>query len=114
MSLFPVQANSCTFVTTAPAPADPFRGGVRLGAAGNYTLACLSGDVNTGVGGLRFDADGAVLVEDSTAGLPDGTVYSNGLPISPAGALCVSTDVAVQYNQGMPFTANGSLKGSIV
>jgi hypothetical protein len=114
MSLFPVQADSCTFVVAAPAPEDPFVNGVRLAAAGNFTRACLAGAVNDGVGGLRFDANGAVLVVDSSAGLPANTTYSGGLPISPAGALCVGSGPTASYNQGMSFIGNGSLKGGIV
>ena len=114
MSLFPVQSGSCTFVLAAPDANDPFRNGIRLFDTGNGTRACTSGDVNTGTAGLRFNAAGAVLVEDTTAGLPAGTTYSNGLPISPDGALCVADDAAAYYNAGLPYAANGSIAGVIV
>lgn len=113
MSLFPVQSGACSFVALPPNPEDPFRNGIRVFAADNGTRACLAGDVNDGTYGLRFDPNGAVLVVDSTAGLPSGTTYANGLPIAPSGALCVADDTTTWYNQGLPYTANGSIRGTI-
>jgi hypothetical protein len=114
MSLFPVQSGSCSFVALPSLPQDPYRNGVRLFATGNATRATTVGPYTVGVSGLLFDAEGKVLVVDSTAGLPPGTAYNNGLPISPAGELCVADDATVSYNHGMPYTANGSIRGTIL
>jgi hypothetical protein len=46
---------------------------------------------------------------DATAGLPSGTQYVNGIPVSPLGAICISSDVAVTYSNGLPYAANGAL-----
>jgi hypothetical protein len=52
--------------------------------------------------------DGQVICVDATAGLPTGTQYCNGLPLSN-GALCISTGAAVSYSNGLPFAANGAV-----
>jgi hypothetical protein len=52
--------------------------------------------------------DGQVICVDATAGLPTGTQYCNGLPLS-GGALCISTGAAVSYSNGLPFAANGAV-----
>jgi len=114
MSLFPVTSEQCQFVAATPLATDAFRNGIRIQAGDNGTRACLAGAVNVGTNGLLFDPNGAVLVQDTTAGLPPGTIYSGGLPIAPSGALCVDSGAAVTYNQGMPYTANGSIKGIVI
>lgn len=112
MSLFPVHNDACGFNLAGVIPQDYFRNGVLLNAAGTVTKAALAGGVNF-QNGLQFTANGQVIVVDSTLGLPAGTTYVNGLPLSPAGALCVSSDAAVSYNHGLPFTENGSIRGVI-
>lgn len=116
MSLFPVdQSNLCIF-STAIGMTVFARNGVFL-RPNNVTQATVAGvHSNYGVGGLSFDADGSVRIVDSQAGLPAGTQYQNGLPMTPDGRLCVDGSGAAQavaYNHGMPYTANGSIAGLI-
>lgn len=60
-------------------------------------------------GGFGFTAAGAMCVVDASAGLPAGTVYVSGLPVSD-GALCIDASGAVDhYVSGAPVTVTGAL-----
>lgn len=115
MSLFPVVAGQCPFGLAAVAATDAAREGVILNAAGTLTRAALAAGVgaNVGTAGLTFTATGQLLVVDATAGLPANTIYNNGLPISPAGALCVANAAAAYFNHELPYAANGAIAGTI-
>lgn len=111
MSLFPVQPSEvCAFDLLPVVSADQPRHGIYLRSNG-AVKSTLGPATKVGVGGLLFNDEGALFVE---YGVPVGTTYANGIPVSPAGAVCVEDTPAVSYNQGMPYTASGAIAGFIV
>lgn len=108
MALFPISSNAVQLNTTTPTAADQFSNGIRLKADNSAVFAALSGGGQY-QNGFLLDANGAVICVDATSSLPAGTQYTNGLPISPAGALCVSTGPVDEWIGGLPFAANGAL-----
>jgi len=95
-----------TLSTDSVEATDTFSNGVLLSAAG-LNRAIDSGGDEYSNGLLRTDS-GQLRYVDATSGLPVGTTWRNGLPFS-GGALCISTDAAVTYSNGMPFAANGAV-----
>ena len=63
--------------------------------------------------GLSFDATGRLFYVDATAGLPANTTYCSGLPITPAGALCISTNAPATWSNGVPFVTNGAVSATV-
>lgn len=113
MSLFPISADKVQLSTDAPVATDSYVGGLLRDAGNTVCRAALSGGVQWS-NGLLMTALGQVVIVDATTGLPAGSQYVNGLPISSAGALCVSSDAMANYSSGLPFTANGALASSSV
>lgn len=112
MALFPITADKVQLSTTAPVATDVFVCGVLCDAADAVARASLTGGVQYS-GGLLRTALGQIVYVDATAGLPAGTQYVNGLPLSPAGALCVSSGAMATYSNGIPFAANGAVAGDM-
>lgn len=110
MTPFPIMNDKVQLTVTAVDPTDAFLSALRLKADDSAVRAATVGTAYY-CAGLPFTATGQLVYVDSTAGLPANTTYVNGLPISPAGALCVSTGATVGYSNGVPFTANGSVAG---
>lgn len=108
MALFPIVDNRVQLNTDAVQAIDAFRNGVRLLADDSACRASDSGFAQFS-NGLPMTSLGQVVFVDATAGLPSGTQYVNGIPVSPLGAICISIDVAVTYSNGLPFAANGAL-----
>lgn len=108
MALFPIVDNRVQLNTDAVEAIDAFRNGVRLLADDSACRASDSGFAQFS-NGLPMTSLGQVVFVDATAGLPSGTQYVNGIPVSPLGAICISIDVAVTYSNGLPFAANGAL-----
>ena len=112
MSEFPINAGgTVSFSLTAPIATDAVLNGVLVGA-GPVVRAATSGGTNT-QNGLRTTNLGQLLVVDSTAGLPAGTIVAGGLPFANTGALCVSNAAVSVVLNGIPFAANGGVAGSI-
>ena len=63
--------------------------------------------------GLSFDATGRLFYVDATAGLPANTTYCSGLPITPTGALCISTNAPATWSNGVPFVTNGAVSATV-
>lgn len=110
MPVLPVSANAVQLSTATPAVTDTFQNGVLVAADGKARAVAAGGDEYAN--GLLLTDAGQVRYVDATASLPADTVWSNGMPRSQ-GALCVSTDAAVTYSNGVPFVANGAVAAGI-
>ena len=109
MSLLPVVSGQVALDSTATSASDVFNGGIRFAQAGQ---AKCTTDVGTFFNqGIPMTADGAVSVVDATAGLPAGTTFSSGLPIS-GNRLCVSTNVVSVTANGITFDAAGAVSAT--
>jgi hypothetical protein len=109
--LFPIANDAIQLTSAAPVSADQFSNGIRLKADASAAYGATSGGTQV-QNGLLLDANGAVIYVDATAGLPANTQYVNGLPISSAGALCVSTGPVDEWQNGMPLAANGAISAN--
>lgn len=108
MSLFPISADKVQLSTDAPVATDSYVGGLLRDAGNTVCRAALSGGVQW-LNGLLMTALGQVVYVDATAGLPAGTQFVNGIPLAPSGAMCCSTDAAVNYSNGLPRVLNGAI-----
>lgn len=108
MALFPIVNDAVQLSTDAPGVADQFRYGIRI-KSDNSVAYAATGAVSQAQNGLGLDSNGSVICVDATSALPVGTVYVNGLPISPLGELCVSTAPVDEWSNGLPMSANGAL-----
>lgn len=60
--------------------------------------------------GLAFTATSQLMMTDVSGGLPEGTTWQSGLPISRDGYLCVDAYHPVtHYHQGVGFTSTGGV-----
>lgn len=112
MPVFTVTSGAVLLGTAAPVATDTFHNGILTSASGGLNRATASGGDEYSNGLLMTDA-GQVVYVDATAGLPADTVWLNGLPRS-GGLLCVSTDAAATYSNGIPFAANGAVSVGII
>lgn len=112
MSLFPIASHKAQLTTAAVDAGDSYANGVRINSADTLCRAALAGGAQVS-NGLLLSNDGQVIYVDATAGLPVDATYTNGVPLTAAGALCVSTDATVNYSNGLPFAANGALSATI-
>lgn len=111
MALFPIASDAVQLGTAAVAVTDTYRNGVLINAGDTLCRAATVGgdEYNNG---LLMTASGQVVYVDATASLPADTQYTNGLPLS-GGALCISTNPAVSYSNGIPMAANGAVAAVI-
>lgn len=59
--------------------------------------------------GIGFNSAGAMLIVEASAGLPAGTVWQSGLPISVS-QLCVdATNAVAYYFNGVGYTSVGAV-----
>ena len=107
MSLFPIASDKVQLTGDAPVAGDSYANGVLINSTGLLCRAATTGGAQYS-NGLLMSNTGQVIYVDATAGLPTGTQYCNGLPLS-GGALCISTGAAVSYSNGLPFAANGAV-----
>lgn len=105
-------AGKVPLTTAAVSATDAYRNGLRVNADETQVRAATSGGDEVS-NGLLLTANGQVVYVDATAGLPANTQFVNGLPISSAGALCVSSDDAATYSNGTPLAANGAVAAVI-
>lgn len=112
MSVLTVTSGAVLLGTAAPAVTDTYQNGVLTSATGGLNRAVSAGGDEYSNGLLRTDA-GQLRYVDATAGLPAGTAWANGLPFS-SGALCISTNSAATYSNGIPFAANGAVAAGII
>ncbi len=109
MPVLPVSANAVQLSTATPAVTDTFQNGVLVSTDGKARAVSVGGDEYAN--GLLLTDAGQVRYVDATVSLPAGTVWSNGLPRSQ-GALCVSSNSAATYSNGIPIDANGAVCAS--
>ena len=112
MPALTVTSNAVLLGTAAVAATDTFQNGVLTSATGGLNRAISSGGDEYSNGLLRTDS-GQLRYVDATAGLPAGTQWTNGLPLS-GGALCISTDAMATYSNGIPFAANGAVAAGVI
>ena len=112
MSTLTVTSGAVLLGTAAPAVTDTYQNGVLTSATGGLNRAISTGGDEYSNGLLRTDA-GQLRYVDATAGLPVDTTWTNGLPLS-GGALCISTNAASTYSNGIPFAANGAVAAGII
>lgn len=109
---FPVSGGVVMLTSAADAAGDVFRDALRIeNAASPRVRATLSAGVAYN-NALNFDATGRLFYVDATAGLPGGTVWANGFPLS-GGALCISTNAASTWANGVPYAANGAVSAGV-
>jgi hypothetical protein len=108
MSLFPIASEKIQLTTAAVGATDQFQNGVLVTSGTPLARAATSGGAQVN-NGLLMSNTGQVIYVDATAGLPANTQFCNGLPISSAGALCISTDDVATYSNGLPMAANGAV-----
>lgn len=106
MPLLPVNGPKLMLDGGVPAVGDWFVNGFRRSALGVRSGFGLT--VNDYSQGLPVDANGALCLFDATLGLPAGTKYQNGYPLS-AGNLCVSTGLFHLFDSGVPMDFNGAV-----
>jgi hypothetical protein len=108
MPALTVQPNALVLSLQAIDPTDTFRAGI---LTDNSNLANhgqpSGGDVFSQ--GMFVTHAGQIRYVDATAGLPADVVWSNGLPRTPGGHLCISTGPAATWANGIPFAANGAV-----
>lgn len=103
MSVLPVANDKVQLTSSA---GTNYQNGVLMsGASAVYATSSPSVWSN----GIYRTADGAIYVFNATAGMPSGFTWSNGLPFSALGALCVSTNAVASWSNGIPFDANGAV-----
>lgn len=112
MSVLTVTSGAVLLGTGAIAGTDTTSNGILRSASGGLNRAIASGG-DQYCNGLLMTDEGQVRYVDATAGLPGNTVWANGLPRS-GGALCISTDSAATYSNGIPFAANGAVSAGVV
>lgn len=113
MATFFVTADSVLLGTAAVGPTDTYRGGVLVDDAASLNRASTTGGDEISNGLLR-NASGQTIYYDATAGLPADIQWCNGLPVRADGSLCVSTNAATVYSNGIPFAANGAVAVGII
>ncbi len=112
MAVFTVTSDAVLLGIGSIQPTDTFVNGILTSASGGLNRAVPAGGDEYSNGLLMTDA-GQIRYVDATAGLPGDTVWTNGLPQS-GGALCISTNPAVPYSNGVPFAANGAVAAGII
>jgi len=108
MNPFPLVNGQVQLSELTPLATDVARSGMLLAADDTAVRAFKAGGV-VSAAGLTYTAAGQLLYVDATAGLPAGTTYVNGLPVSPSGALCAAMSPPVIYSNGVPLAANGAV-----
>lgn len=107
--MFPTANGTAQFTTSADAAEDIFMDSLRVeNAAAPKARISFSGGVAS-ANGVLFDLTGRLVCFDATAGLPAGFVFANGLPVASDGSLCISSNPAVTYTNGIALDANGAV-----
>lgn len=112
MALFPLASDKAQLTTAVPAAGDNYVQGILVNSLATLARAATAGGT-VWQNGLLFTPTGQVVYFDATAGLPAGSQYCNGLPLSSTGELCISTGATATYSNGLPFVANGALSAQI-
>lgn len=108
----PIINGQIALTSDADGVSDVFLGSLRIENGAAPKIRATTSIGTYGANGLAFDATGRLSYVDATAGLPVGATYASGLPVSSAGAVCVSSDAAAYWSNGVPFAANGAVSAS--
>jgi len=108
MSVLPVQSEKVQLTLQA---GDVWQNGLLMNA--DKAVFATSSPVNYS-NGIQRTATGAIFCVDATAGMPAGFTWTNGLPFSPLGALCISSGPVATWSNGIPFTASGAVAASFL
>lgn len=111
MALLPIASGRVDLTTAATAGNDVWDGGVRRANANGRARASTNPSTHVNQG-ITTDSVGVVSIVDATAGLPAGTVYLHGIPIS-GGKICYSTGAVTAHANGLPYVANGALAATV-
>lgn len=106
--LFPTASNTVQLTTAAVDAADVYWSGLRINNAASPRVRASTGAVAGYVDGLGVTSTGQLCYVDATAGLPADVVWVNGLPTS-GDKLCVSTNSASVWSNGIPLVINGAV-----
>jgi hypothetical protein len=110
---FPIVAEQLQTTLTTDA-SDQFINGRRISNLKNAVCASAAAVPVAFIQGIGYDTNGIMLIVDASAGLPAGTAFASGLPVS-AGALCVDAiNPAAFWRSGVPFAANGGVAQLVI
>lgn len=110
MALFRVSNNRAQFDAAGNEATDQYGAGIRYDVTGDARVT--TGSATNYNQGIPMSATGQVAIVDATAGLPAGTIFHNGLPIS-GDKVCVSRNATAVVSNGMPYDAAGAVAGDI-
>ena len=109
---FPISSDRVQ-LSTGSAASDTVQNGILVDVLATVARAALAGGT-VWQNGLLLTPTGQVVYVDATAGLPVGVQWQSGLPRAATGELCISTDpVVVSWQNGLPFVANGALAATV-
>lgn len=112
MTPFPLVNGRVQMTTSAVGVTDSYLSALRISTAPAVRASTAAAQATCG--GLAFTATGQLVYVDATAGLPANTQFCNGRPVTPSGALCVSTGAVASWSGGLPFAANGAVCVTLV
>lgn len=112
MAKFPVSASQVQLSSTTPLATDAYDQGLLRDAGDTVVRAATAGGAQFS-NGLLLTSLGQIIYVDATAGLPANTQYNNGIPMSSAGAMCISTGPAASWRAGLPYAANGAVSALV-
>ena len=110
MALFRVSNNRAQFDAAGNEATDQYGAGIRFDVTGDARVTTASATHYNQ--GIPMSATGQVAIVDATAGLPAGTIFHNGLPIS-GDKVCVSRNATAVVSNGLPYDAAGAVAGDI-
>ena len=110
MALFKVSNNRAQFDAAGNEATDQYGAGIRFTQGGNARVTTAS-PTNYNQG-LPMSSTGQVAIVDATAGLPAGTIFHNGLPMS-GDKVCVSRNATAVVSNGLPYDSAGAVAGDI-
>ena len=104
MSLLPLTSGRVQMTNTNSGSV--YQNGFKMNGASVVSSAGAHSAFNQG---LSFDSSDGLRILDSTAGLPAGVTWQNGLPLSSSGQLCVSTNAVSTFTDGLPLDSSGAV-----
>jgi hypothetical protein len=110
---FPVASDSVQ-MSTATAVDDTVQNGILLDVLGAVARVALAGGTQF-QNGLLLTPTSQVVIYDTDAGggMPADVHWQNGLPLTMAGELCVSTDPVQTWQNGLPFATSGAVSVTV-
>lgn len=110
MSLITIYNGRARFDSSANVATDRYSAGIRYTQEGATRATTSAGTFFNQ--GIPMDATGRVSIVDASTGLPSGTIYHNGLPISGE-KVCISNKAVAVVSNGIPFDAAGAVAAAV-